>query len=41
MLPDLIGINVVNAMAIKFKKELGSNRYDMPDTLPLLFNANQ
>jgi len=40
-LADLIGLDVVHAMAITLKKELGGSRYDMPDTLAQLFNANQ
>jgi len=40
-LADLIGLDVVHAMAITLKKELGGSRYDMPSTLAQLFNNNQ
>jgi len=40
-LADLIGLDVVHAMAVTLKKELGGNRYDMPGTLAQLFNAKQ
>jgi len=40
-LADLIGLDVVHAMAITLKKELGDQRYNMPKTLAQLNEANQ
>jgi 3-hydroxybutyryl-CoA dehydrogenase len=40
-LADLIGLDVVYAMADTMKRELGGHRYDMPKTLIQLYEAKQ
>lgn len=40
-LADLIGLDVVHAMAVTLKRELNDSRYDMPQTLIQLFNDNE
>ena len=40
-LADLIGLDVVHAMATTLKKELGGSRYDIPKTLAQLFEGKQ
>jgi len=40
-LSDLIGLDVVYAMADTMKRELGGHRYDMPKTLVQLYEAKQ
>jgi 3-hydroxybutyryl-CoA dehydrogenase len=40
-LSDLIGLDVVYAMADTMKRELGGHRYDMPKSLVQLYEAKQ